>query len=428
MVELTTTGSSLYTITPCRVFDTRNPTGPYGGPSIGAGATRAFTIWGQCGIPASGPRAVALNLTAVNPPVGGSLTLFPTDVAFPGTSSISVKTGVTRANNAIIGLSAAGSLSLNNSLTSSIDMVLDVSGYFIDPPPAARYFFYTPEMNLLAETGITPNGTTPAPLYEYIWFGGRPVAQETVGSSSTRWTMTDHLGTPFLQMDSTKTARWRAEYEPFGSVYAYTTGAPTDPQPLRFPGQEERSTSPARSYNVSRWYRPDNGQYTQPDPIFPPVNRYLFVAGNPLVWSDPLGLSPKPCCDPRREEENIRRRLNRLREIFGFLEQNGTLPITGTTPGGAMTFCVEMRMMLPNGSFAPAQYQAVSGETIAGARATPCVRNCFEEHERVHRSHCNVFKAAFGLLTTKEDEQPAYMNEIGCLLKTLSDAGLRRPE
>jgi len=292
VVELTTTGASLYTITPCRVFDTRNPTGPYGGPSIGAGATRAFTIWGQCGIPATGPQAIALNLTAVNPPVGGSLTLFPTDVAFPGTSSISAKTGVTRANNAIIGLSAAGSLSLNNSLTGSIDMVLDVSGYFIDPPPAARYFFYTPEMNLLAETGTTPNGTTPVTLYEYIWFGGRPVAQETVGSSATRWTMTDHLGTPFLQMDAARAVTWRAEYEPFGRVYAYTAGSPSDPQPLRFPGQEERASSSGRSYNIFRWYRADVGQYTQVDPagLAASLNLFRYAGANPILQMDPTGL------------------------------------------------------------------------------------------------------------------------------------------
>lgn len=295
VIEQTTTGASLYTITPCRVFDTRNPTGPYGGPAIGAGATRAFAIWGQCGIPATGPQAIALNLTAVNPPVAGNLTLFPTDATFPGTSTISVKTGVTRANNAIIGLSAAGSLSLNNSLTSSIDMVLDVSGYFIEPLPAARYFFYTPEANLLAETGIAPNGTTPATLYEYVWFGGRPIAQETVGASATRWTTTDHLGTPFLQTGSGGSIVWRTENEPFGRVYAYTVGSAADPQPLRFPGQEERGTNSGKSYNIFRWYRPDSGQYTQADPVGLKggINLYSYVGGSPTTAIDPLGQSKR---------------------------------------------------------------------------------------------------------------------------------------
>lgn len=285
-------GSLLYTITPCRIFDTRNATGPYGGPSLGAGATRAFTIWGQCGIPASGPRAIALNLTAVSPPGTGSLTLFPSDVSLPGTSSISVKPGVTRANNGVMGLSAAGSISLYNGLSSSIDMILDVSGYFADAPPSSRFFFYSPEMNLLSETAITENGSSPTPLYEYVWFGGRPIAQETVGASATRWTMTDHLGTPFLQTASGGSIVWRTENEPFGRVYAYTAGSAADPQPLRFPGQEERSTSSGRSYNLFRWYRSDVGQYTQPDPVELYDTKgepYAYARGNPVRYTDPTG-------------------------------------------------------------------------------------------------------------------------------------------
>src|SRR4029077_187725 len=48
-----------YTVTPCRVADTRSPVGPYGGPSLVAGADRTFVFGGQCGIP---PTAVAVAL------------------------------------------------------------------------------------------------------------------------------------------------------------------------------------------------------------------------------------------------------------------------------------------------------------------------------------------------------------------------------
>ncbi len=173
------------------------------------------------------------------------------------------------------------------------------------PPLSWRFFFYTPEMNLLSETNLATWATQPTPHYDYIWFNGRPIAQETVGTpSALRYTMTDHLGTPFLQTDTGGIIVWRAEYEPFGRIYAMQTGSASD-QPLRFPGQEERSTAPGTSYNIFRWYRPDLGQYTQADPLeltfvkrqipgFPGTsnlpNPYGYAAANPLGVIDPLGL------------------------------------------------------------------------------------------------------------------------------------------
>jgi streptogramin lyase len=37
----------LYTLTPCRVMDTRNPAGPLGGPALAANTTRLFTVAGK---------------------------------------------------------------------------------------------------------------------------------------------------------------------------------------------------------------------------------------------------------------------------------------------------------------------------------------------------------------------------------------------
>ncbi|MGH9367048.1 MAG: S8 family peptidase, partial [Thermoanaerobaculia bacterium] len=42
---------SFYTVTPCRAVDTRNASGPLGGPALSAGGTRTFALAGQCGIP-----------------------------------------------------------------------------------------------------------------------------------------------------------------------------------------------------------------------------------------------------------------------------------------------------------------------------------------------------------------------------------------
>jgi hypothetical protein len=98
-----------------------------------------------------------------------------------------------------------------------------------------RYSFYTPELNLMAESEAS-DASTPAVAYEYVWFNGRPVAQVDVTASTTSWTLTDHLGAPVLQTDSAGTVSWRAEHEPFGRLFALRG---TDQhQPLRLPGQE----------------------------------------------------------------------------------------------------------------------------------------------------------------------------------------------
>jgi hypothetical protein len=44
-------GREFINLAPCRVADTRNANGPYGGPILTGGATRNFTITGQCGVP-----------------------------------------------------------------------------------------------------------------------------------------------------------------------------------------------------------------------------------------------------------------------------------------------------------------------------------------------------------------------------------------
>ena len=74
--------SSFHTLTPCRVVDTRNAAGPYGGPVFAANSTRTFTMTGQCGIPSSA-RAVSLNVTVTLPTALGDLRLFPGGAQLP---------------------------------------------------------------------------------------------------------------------------------------------------------------------------------------------------------------------------------------------------------------------------------------------------------------------------------------------------------
>src|SRR5690606_418888 len=100
--------TSYYTVTPCRLVDTRNPTGPRGGPALGAGASRIFTLTGACNVPADA-KALTVNVTVVGPGAAGNFETFPGN-AFPlGTSVVSFRAGQTRASNATLMLATDGS-------------------------------------------------------------------------------------------------------------------------------------------------------------------------------------------------------------------------------------------------------------------------------------------------------------------------------
>ena len=124
-----------YTLTPCRVADTRDANGPYGGPAVFAGAARSFGMPGRCGIPA-GADAVALNVIVTQPSAPGFLNLYPLGIAPPLASTINFGPGQTRANNAIVRLGAGGSIVVENGQTSgATHVILDVVGYFRFPSP-----------------------------------------------------------------------------------------------------------------------------------------------------------------------------------------------------------------------------------------------------------------------------------------------------
>jgi hypothetical protein len=122
-----------YTVTPCRIIDTRNVNGPTGGPVLVSGTIRTFPIAGSCGVPADA-LSVAVNITAVEPTAAGFLGLFPSGITPPLVATITFGAAQTRANNAILGLTGAvpGSIDVQTTLAvaGTSHLVLDVTGYF----------------------------------------------------------------------------------------------------------------------------------------------------------------------------------------------------------------------------------------------------------------------------------------------------------
>ena len=123
-------GVSFYTVTPCRVLDTRLSAGPFGAPSLSASTTRTYTVANQCGIPSTA-RSISVNVTVANPTSSGYLILYPGGLPLPVVSVLNYRAGQTRANNAILPLGAAGDLVVNcGSSSGTVDFLLDVNGYF----------------------------------------------------------------------------------------------------------------------------------------------------------------------------------------------------------------------------------------------------------------------------------------------------------
>jgi subtilisin-like proprotein convertase family protein len=129
-VAVTVAGTSFYTLAPCRIADTRDAAGPRGGPSLLTGTSRSFPLAGVCGIPPTAA-AVAVNITVVSPASAGYLTVYPAAGSIPLASAINFRSGIVRANNAIVSLGASGQVSvLCAMIAGSTDFVLDVTGYF----------------------------------------------------------------------------------------------------------------------------------------------------------------------------------------------------------------------------------------------------------------------------------------------------------
>jgi len=130
-------------LTPCRVVDTRNADGTFGGPPIGGNSSRSFPL-SQSGNPCNIPStaiAYSLNVTVVPEHTLGYLTIWPTGEAQPTTSLLNSPDGRVKANAAIVPAGMpSGSVSVY--VTDTTNVILDIDGYFA-PRGGSTLAFYT---------------------------------------------------------------------------------------------------------------------------------------------------------------------------------------------------------------------------------------------------------------------------------------------
>ncbi|HET7720483.1 MAG TPA: hypothetical protein VFK43_10985, partial [Acidimicrobiales bacterium] len=118
-------------------------------------------VTGQGGVPATGVSAVAMNVTVTRPSATSFLTLYPTGTARPLASNLNFAAGRTIPNLAVVKIGAGGRVTIYN-LAGTVDVIVDVAGWFSDPAAATgdegRYTPLVPTRLLDTREGGVPLG------------------------------------------------------------------------------------------------------------------------------------------------------------------------------------------------------------------------------------------------------------------------------
>lgn len=159
-------------------------------------------------------------------------------------------------------------------------------------------FHYNEAGQLIAVSDLPGNA-----LQEFIYLNSEVVAvivtdnQAQPASNVNYYVLNDHLPSPKMLLDENQTIVWLVENQtPFGKIVInedYDQDGEDIAFNFRFPGQYFDQET-AANYNYFRNYDPSLGRYLQSDPIglAGGLNSYLYVEGNPLIYSDPFGLTP----------------------------------------------------------------------------------------------------------------------------------------
>jgi RHS repeat-associated protein len=161
-------------------------------------------------------------------------------------------------------------------------------------------FIYSLSGALVAEF----NGSSGSLTKEYVSGGGMMAVIDP--SAGTRYTTTDHLGSPRVVTNSSGAVVSRHDYMPFGVEIGSTTSGrtttigygATDGVRDQFTGQQ-RDTETGLDYFNARYYSSSQARFTSCDPLLasgdprrPQTwNRYAYVLNNPLKLVDPTGMS-----------------------------------------------------------------------------------------------------------------------------------------
>ena len=140
--SVTTLGSDYTAYGPTRVLDTRNGTGEGTPAPIASDSSLKLKIAGNGSIPAN-VTAVVVTLTEANETSIGDIIAYPDGTTRPATSNFGYSADSSVPTLATIAVGADGYIDLYNSSTGTADVIVDVSGYYVQAT-GSRYTPLTP--------------------------------------------------------------------------------------------------------------------------------------------------------------------------------------------------------------------------------------------------------------------------------------------
>ena len=150
---LTSAGLAFYTLTPCRIADTRTGSGfsgAFGAPALVADTTRNFPIpSSSCSVPGTA-QAYSFNFGALPETPLGYLTTWPTGLALPEVGTLGSPTGSSVSNAALVPAGSSGAISAY--ANAATNLIIDINGYFGPTGQANALAFYPVTPCRIADT------------------------------------------------------------------------------------------------------------------------------------------------------------------------------------------------------------------------------------------------------------------------------------
>ncbi len=232
-------------------------------------------------------------------------------------------------------------------------------------------YYYDEAGSLISEIGSGGAASTGNTQYVYLPTPGGPMPVAVVVTGKHYAVHADHLNTPRRLTQSDKKVTWQWAYSAFGDEQPVTArnrfvDPTTTPNMgsttvadvtfnLRYPGQYFDRES-GLSYNGMRSYWAGLGRYTQSDPVDLEGgwNKFGYVSGNPLSFTDPDG------------QQLVCTGIGRMRSCMPFPMSNPAAP--GFEPG--------MPVETPGTSLPSFTLPVVSTVVLAASIATNIINAC----------------------------------------------------
>ncbi|MFF3676855.1 peptidoglycan recognition protein [Streptomyces sp. NPDC002120] len=136
---------------PKRLMDTRTGLGVPAGP-VGTAGVVTLPVAGVDGIPATGVKAVVLNVTATNPTQPSFVSVFPSGTTRSSASNLNFTPGQTIPNLVVVPV-VDGKVSFYNN-QGNVDLIADITGYFSDSAEGAVHANFGPKRLMDTRTGL----------------------------------------------------------------------------------------------------------------------------------------------------------------------------------------------------------------------------------------------------------------------------------